>query len=791
MRNFFLALSLLLGVWLFACQTPDEQPGSVGQPTSIGQPTPNNNFQESATPTASLTVVPRPEIRRTSAVGTATAAAALALQSATPTRVAATQPRSHETPIRGAAPAVEPIVTPTPQANPLPASAEAIPLTDMDDVTYLGFEGGLYPGGVNEMPQAHASEGLTRARLIQPLDTEGNPDPDGKYVVLSIGMSNTSMEFCRALGANSETDGVTCVLQSFMGLSEEDTAVNHNNLVMVNGARGAQVANTWDSSNEENYTHIRHDLLDPLGLSEAQVQIVWLKVANGDVGSDPSLPSDQADAYRLLATMGDIVRALKAHYPNLQQVFLSSRIYAGYANRDLNPEPYAYESGFAVKWLIEAQIRQMTEGRISPLVGDLNFNTVAPWLAWGPYLWADGTNPRSDGLIWVPEDFGNDGTHPSVIGREKVGALLLDFFKSSPYSHCWFLAEVDTSECDASVVQQEMIATVAPAPETFAFSGNGQAIPLTDFGNETYLGFEGGLYPEGSNEVPEMHAAEGLVRTGLIQPLNLEGNPDPNGKIVLLSIGMSNTMMEFCGEWVVYTKCESYSFIGKARTDAAIDHSDLVIVNGARGAQIARRWDSPDEANYDRTRDGFLNSQGFSEQQVQVIWLKVVDFLQGLPPLPSENAHAYDLMTTMGNIVRALKVRYPNLQQVFLSSRTYGGYATHDLSPEPYAYETGFAVKWLIEAQIQQMENGQIDPRVGDLDYNTVAPWLAWGPYLWTNGTEPRSDGLTWQPEDVNEEDGTHPSISGREKVANLLLEFFKTSPFTRCWFLEEVDSCS
>jgi hypothetical protein len=63
----------------------------------------------------------------------------------------------------------------------------------MDDVTYLSFEGGLYPGGVNEMPQAHASEGLTRARLIQPLDTEGNPDPDGKYVVLSIGMSVEQM----------------------------------------------------------------------------------------------------------------------------------------------------------------------------------------------------------------------------------------------------------------------------------------------------------------------------------------------------------------------------------------------------------------------------------------------------------------------------------------------------------------------------------------------------------------------------------------------------------------------
>jgi hypothetical protein len=185
---------------------------------------------------------------------------------------------------------------------------------------------------------------------------------------------------------------------------------------------------------------VRDSILVPAGVTEQQVQVIWTEIANAR--PTVSLPSTGADALTLEGQAGQMVRAFRARYPNLKLVFFSTRNYGGYDINGLNPEPYAFENGYAIKWLIEAQVRQMASGggQVDAVAGNLNYsNGTAPWIGWGPYLWARGTSPNGAGLSWPRSDFESDGVHPSTAGETKVGTLLLTFFKTSPQAKCWFL----------------------------------------------------------------------------------------------------------------------------------------------------------------------------------------------------------------------------------------------------------------------------------------------------------------------------------------------------------------
>lgn len=240
--------------------------------------------------------------------------------------------------------------------------------------------------------------------------------------------------------------------------------------------------------------------------------------------------------------------------------------------------------------------------------------------------------------------------------------------------------------------------------------------PLTD-GNGEYKGFSLGLYGDGNNTPPDAHQRQALSAAAQVVPLDGAGQRAEDGKIVLMSVGMSNTTQEFS------------SFVRLANGDSR--KSDrVVIVDAAQGGRAADSWTSAERTDTWDVALQRLARHDVTPQQVQVLWVKQARIspaqLGGFP------AHADALKADLKQIIAQARTRFPNLKLVYFSSRTYGGWATGQLNPEPYAYESAFSVQWLIRDQILAQD--------ADLAYGQSAV-LLWGPYLWTDGTKGRAMG--------------------------------------------------
>jgi hypothetical protein len=266
-------------------------------------------------------------------------------------------------------------------------------------------------------------------------------------------------------------------------------------------------------------------------------------------------------------------------------------------------------------------------------------------------------------------------------------------------------------------------------------------IPLTDLGKRSYRGQKGGLYPGGVNTPPRWYLKAGVSAAKRVRPIN--------GRTVVLSIGMSNATLEF------------RAFMRQVAGDAEINPS-VTLVDGAIGNWDARRVARP-AAGYWSAVDRRLKDAGVSAGEVQVVWLKEAVWGEDRP-FPQD---AKALRANLKTIAQILTHRFPKLRLIYTSSRTYGGYAITPTNPEPAAYDSGYAVRWLIQDRMEKRLRG---------------PWIGWGPYLWTDGAKGRVDGFTWACEDVRS-DGVLPSGAGTAKIGRQLLRFFKTDPTTKSWF--------
>ncbi|MFI5378435.1 MAG: hypothetical protein ACHRHE_03995 [Tepidisphaerales bacterium] len=290
------------------------------------------------------------------------------------------------------------------------------PICDMSaSDRYKGEDGGLYGGGRNEPPEAHWKAALAESRKIEPLDRDGKPARDGKIGLISIGFSNTTQEF-----------------QRFQRLLREKTLPP--SLVVVDGAIGGRDAPMWANNRAPTGPgpwDVLGKRLDAAGVAPAQVQAVWLKMVLAQPNGYGEFPK-HVQVYK--ENMVVIAQRIKKTFVNARIVYLSTRIYGGYANRG-SPEPYAYETGFGVRGLILDQIKGNVELNYDAGKGEVK----APLLLWGPYAWANGGTPRADGLTWEAADYQPDRLHPSpASGQEKVARGLLEFLETNSTSKAWF-----------------------------------------------------------------------------------------------------------------------------------------------------------------------------------------------------------------------------------------------------------------------------------------------------------------------------------------------------------------
>jgi hypothetical protein len=268
-----------------------------------------------------------------------------------------------------------------------------------------------------------------------------------------------------------------------------------------------------------------------------------------------------------------------------------------------------------------------------------------------------------------------------------------------------------------------------------------------------------GLYRGGSIR-PAAHERLGFAAADRIVPRDISGRPAADGRIGFVSIGFSNVSAES-------------EALGVLLDRDPMRNDRLVFVNGAQGGQAAEAW-SNEDCDCWRNVDARVAAAHLAPAQVQAAWVKLAN------REPARNRSLeHDASLLEARVVHALTIlqrHFPFIRIVFLSSRIYAGYSVTNLSPEPWAWHEGFAMKRVIERQLTGDPALNANPAAGPVRVG----WLTYS-YLWADGIIPRQDGLSYQCQDFAV-DGTHPSRAGALKVARALIEQWRNDPVVVSW---------
>lgn len=337
-------------------------------------------------------------------------------------------------------------------------STGLIPLVDLGTGYYAGHQGGLFPGGTNNIPLYHRKRGVKFSNeSIKPLDSLGNIDYDnGRIIFLGMGASLASNAF------NAYIDSIK--IYDFEGM---------NNCLDVKGMffGGKDLDQMIDFEDNSYWESVRGKMEDR-GDSYEQVQAIWLlQQSFEDTSAD--FNTYYSSVFNKYVTL---MQVLKDTFPNLKQVYLSGVHYMGYMDPnhfryDAFVEPHGYWGNIVIKEIIEHQI-----------MGDpaLKYKGVSPnaaWISWGPNFWADGKNPRIyDGLSWTCDQYRDDETGGGFHLQDSTDALgieaqmLKDFFTTDAVAKIWHQDGPLWSACPIDTLRKGRI--IIAEPNTFLLFPN-------------------------------------------------------------------------------------------------------------------------------------------------------------------------------------------------------------------------------------------------------------------------------------------------------------------------------
>ncbi len=229
---------------------------------------------------------------------------------------------------------------------------------------------------------------------------------------------------------------------------------------------------------------------------------------------------------------------------------------------------------------------------------------------------------------------------------------------------------------------------------------------------------------------------------------DIQTNSSDSEEYVLICIGMSNAMQE-CDDWL--------QKVNGPLKESINEH--LTIINCAVGGHAIERWNDPayDAKLWDACTEKIKDAK-LQPSQVQFVWhkaaLQFVRDEQGeILTSDSANLKLYSALDTFSD---RLHEKFPSVEKVFISGRSYGGFAENPERGEPFSFQSNEVISSWVE---------QNDYR------NGIA--YAVGPYLWGPDCEDADTGSFCYERKDYQEDGIHPASGAKNKITQIIHDYF------------------